>query len=188
MLLCMPGSSWSVLKVTQESLVACIIKQLKRGYTIQLAIAKLLSTHTFWKSVTYFHILLTIFSCDPSFFFTPVTPVAHSIFLHATNWKDILCVGSEPLNTEWSSWWSCIFRRNLKMEERFERHSSKTVKLSFVLLQLPSKRASYSIHTQYKQHSFSHLFPKAWILNYGFVRDQVCVYLPDIIQYIHYNR
>lgn len=34
MLLGMPGLSWSVLKVTQESLVACIIKQLKWGYTI----------------------------------------------------------------------------------------------------------------------------------------------------------
>lgn len=92
---------------------AHIIKQSNKDTGFQLAIVKLLSTQIFLRLVISFHILLTIFSCDPNLFLTPVTPKAYSIFLHASNWKDILCVRSEALNTEWSSWWSCILRRNL---------------------------------------------------------------------------
>lgn len=79
----------------------------------QLAIVILLSTQIFLKLAISFGILLTIFSCNPNFFFTPVTPEPFSIFLHASNRKDILCVRSEALNAEWSPWWSRIFRRNL---------------------------------------------------------------------------
>ena len=51
----------------------------------------------FFSSYIY---LLTIFVCDTTCFFTPVTPKSFTIFLHTTNPKHIFCKRFKVLNSE----------------------------------------------------------------------------------------